>query len=240
MAKPLAAEAARTPIGLRRPARGLKETFLGVTRQNFGPQMLAGVTLLAIAIPEQLATSQLAGVPAFVAMIAFITATLVFVVVRIEPDRLGRCRLDDCAALRGRARASRAGLDAAVHGVGRGDGRHHRIAVLAVGLFKLGWIADFLSVPIVTGFLCGIGVIIIVHQLPSALGVPRVARALSSVSIPTSPARSRECVVDRDRARDTRGAGGGREGQRARAVGARGDRSSRSFSPLPSISCTTA
>jgi MFS superfamily sulfate permease-like transporter len=46
------------------------------------------------------------------------------------------------------------------------------LVVMAVGLMKLGWIADFLSLPIVTGFLCGIGVIIIVHQLPSALGVP--------------------------------------------------------------------
>jgi hypothetical protein len=55
-------EPGRTPIALRRPERGLKDTFLGVTRQNFGLQMLAGVTLLAIAIPEQLATSQLAGV----------------------------------------------------------------------------------------------------------------------------------------------------------------------------------
>src|ERR1700684_3350359 len=85
MATPRATEAARTPIGLRRPARGLRQTFLGVTRQNFGPQLLAGVTLLAIAIPEQLATSQLAGVPAFTALIAFITATIVFVFVGSNP-----------------------------------------------------------------------------------------------------------------------------------------------------------
>jgi MFS superfamily sulfate permease-like transporter len=45
------------------------------------------------------------------------------------------------------------------------------LVVLGVGLLRLGWIADFLSLPIVTGFLSGIGVIIIVHQLPSALGI---------------------------------------------------------------------
>ena len=45
------------------------------------------------------------------------------------------------------------------------------LAVMAVGLLRLGWIADFLSLPIVTGFLFGIGVIIVVHQLPSALGI---------------------------------------------------------------------
>lgn len=45
------------------------------------------------------------------------------------------------------------------------------LLLTAIGLFRLGWLADFLSVPIVTGFMCGIGVIIAVHQLPHALGV---------------------------------------------------------------------
>src|SRR5665811_917845 len=75
----------RTPIAQRRVARGLNETFLGLTRSNFSGQILAGVTLLAIAIPEQLATSQLAGVPAFTAMIAFITASLVFFFIGSNP-----------------------------------------------------------------------------------------------------------------------------------------------------------
>src|ERR1039457_7602100 len=79
------AELGRTPIGQRKPIRGLDQIFAGVTRENMPGQLLAGVTLLAIAIPEQLATSQLAGVPAFTAMIAFITATLVFVVVGSNP-----------------------------------------------------------------------------------------------------------------------------------------------------------
>ena len=172
MAKPRATEHARTPIGLRRPARGLSETFLGVTRQNLAGQMLAGVTLLAIAIPEQLATSQLAGVPAFVAMIAFITATLVFVVFGSNPIvSVGR-GLDDRAALCRRAGAVRAGLRRRSTWSSSPRRRSSPVSPSSsVGLFKLGWIADFLSVPIVTGFLCGIGVIIIVHQLPSALGV---------------------------------------------------------------------
>jgi len=42
---------------------GLSQIFIGLNRANFSGQLLAGITLLAIAIPEQLATSQLAGVP---------------------------------------------------------------------------------------------------------------------------------------------------------------------------------
>jgi SulP family sulfate permease len=46
------------------------------------------------------------------------------------------------------------------------------LIVMAIGLLKLGWLADFLSLPIVAGFMAGIGVIIITHQLPRVLGVP--------------------------------------------------------------------
>ena len=45
------------------------------------------------------------------------------------------------------------------------------VAVAAVWLFRLGWLAEFLSAPIITGFLAGIGVVIVVHQLPDLLGV---------------------------------------------------------------------
>jgi MFS superfamily sulfate permease-like transporter len=172
MAKPMTPNESRTPIGLRQPSRGFRDTFRGVTRANYAGQLLAGVTLLAIAIPEQLATSRLAGVPAFIAMIAFITATLVFVFVGSNPivsvgadstiAPLFAVVLIRLAPVSTTLYFELVATTAVVTG----------LAVLAVGLLKLGWIADFLSLPIVTGFLCGIGVIIVVHQLPSALGVP--------------------------------------------------------------------
>src|SRR5487761_2178102 len=75
----------RTPIAQRRDTHGIAHVFVGLTRADFPGQLLAGVTLLAIAIPEQLATSQLAGVPAFTAMIAFIAASLAFFFVGSNP-----------------------------------------------------------------------------------------------------------------------------------------------------------
>ena len=171
---------------MRRPARGIKQIFLGVTRANFAGQLLAGVTLLAIAIPEQLATSRLAGVPAYIALIAFITATLVFVVVGSNPIMsigadstiapLFAAVLIRLAPVSTTLYFELIAATAVVTG----------LVVMAIGLLRLGWIADFLSLPIVTGFLAGIGVIIIVHQLPSALGVSAggtsVIQRLSSLS----------------------------------------------------------
>ena len=51
-------------------------------------------------------------------------------------------------------------------------GRDRRRAWSAlIGVLRLGWIADFLSAPIITGFLCGVAVIIVVRQLPDFLGL---------------------------------------------------------------------
>jgi MFS superfamily sulfate permease-like transporter len=46
------------------------------------------------------------------------------------------------------------------------------LIVLLVGLLRLGWIAEFLSIPIITGFLAGVAVIIVAHQLPDLFGLP--------------------------------------------------------------------
>jgi MFS superfamily sulfate permease-like transporter len=160
-----------TPIGRRKAASGMGQLFAGLTKTNFPGQFLAGITLLAIAIPEQLATSQLAGVPAFTAMIAFIAATLVFFAIGSNPIvSIGAdstiAPLFAVALLRVAPASSPLYLElVAATAVIAG------LIVMLIGLLKLGWLADFLSLPIVVGFLSGIGVIIITHQLPRVLGV---------------------------------------------------------------------
>jgi len=160
-----------TPIGRRYVARGRGQFFAGLTKTSFPGQFLAGVTLLAIAIPEQLATSQLAGVPAFTAMIAFIAATLVFFAIGSNPIvSVGAdstiAPLFAVALLRVAPASSPLYLElVAATAIIAG------LIVTLIGLLKLGWLADFLSLPIVVGFLSGIGVIIITHQLPRVLGV---------------------------------------------------------------------
>jgi sulfate permease, SulP family len=143
----------------------------GLTRANMGGEILAGVTLLAIAIPEQLATSQLAGVPAFTALIAFIAAGVAFLVLGSNPilsvgadstiAPLFAVALVRLAAPNTSSYLSLLAATAVVTGV----------LVAAVGALRLGWLADFLSLPIVGGFMAGIGVIIVVHQLPRVFGV---------------------------------------------------------------------
>ena len=43
--------------------------------------------------------------------------------------------------------------------------------LVAVGLFRAGWLATLLSIPVTTGFLAGISIHIIVGELPTLLGI---------------------------------------------------------------------
>jgi MFS superfamily sulfate permease-like transporter len=140
-----------------------------------GADALAAVTLLAIAVPEQLATSRLAGMPPVSAFYAFIAGTLLFAVLGSNPQ-LSVGADSTIAPLFAVGIAHLASTDSAryidligILAVMTG------VIVVLVGLLRLGWIANFLSAPIITGFLAGVAVIIAVHQLPDLLGLPSVS-----------------------------------------------------------------
>ena len=144
----------------------------GYRRSWVAPDLIAAVTLLAIAVPEQLATSRLAGMPPIAGWYAFLAGTVLFVLLGSSPQM--SVGADSTIAplfavgIAGLAPGGSAqyvalvGILAVVVGV----------LVALVGLLRLGWIAEFLSAPIITGFLAGVAVIIVVHQLPDLFGLP--------------------------------------------------------------------
>src|SRR6202050_3736508 len=131
----------------------LAPSVRGYQRAWISTDVLAGITLLVIAVPEQVATSRLAGMPAATALWAFVAATVAFFF--FGSSRIVSVGADSTIApLFAAAVAHRAvsgspktialtSLTALVTGA----------IILLVGLLRLGWIADFLSVPIITGFL---------------------------------------------------------------------------------------
>lgn len=152
-------------------ARTLAPTLKGYRREWFGPDVIAAATLLVIAVPEQLATSRLAGMPPITGLYAFIAGSITFALLGMNPQvSVG-------------ADSTIAPLFAAGIGVfaSTGSARYvdligilavmAGVIVAAVWLLRLGWIAEFLSAPIITGFLAGIGIVIVVHQLPDLLGI---------------------------------------------------------------------
>lgn len=153
------------------PTPTLAPSLKGYRREWLAPDLIAAITLLVIAVPEQLATSRLAGMPPITGLYAFIAGSLVFALLGTSPR------------LSVGADSTTAPLFAAGIGVFAATGSTHYVdlvgilavmtgaIVAAVWLLRLGWVAEFLSEPIITGFLAGIGVVIVVHQLPDLLGV---------------------------------------------------------------------
>jgi high affinity sulfate transporter 1 len=144
----------------------------GYQRSWASPDLVAGLTLLAIALPEQLATSRLAGMPPITGFYAFIAGTLLFAFLGSNPQMsvgadstiapLFAAGVMTFAALGSPRYIELVSILAVMVG----------LIVMLVSILRLGWIAEFLSTPITTGFLSGVGVIIVVHQLPDFFGLP--------------------------------------------------------------------
>jgi MFS superfamily sulfate permease-like transporter len=148
------------------------ESIRQLPRSSYRVELIAGLTLLAIAIPEQLATAQLAEVPPFLALLAFLAATLVFATIGSNP--IMSIGADSsiaplfASAVVAVAAAGHAHYLSLVSGIAVLTG----LMIGVIGVARLGWVANFLSAPIVAGFMTGIGIVIIIHQLPHALGIP--------------------------------------------------------------------
>ena len=134
--------------------------------------VVAALTLLAIAVPEQLATARLAGMPPITGFYAFVAGSVMFALVGSNPQMsvgadstiapLFAVGIATVVPAISADYAALVGILAVMVGV----------VVALVGLLRLGWVADFLSAPIISGFLGGVAVIIVVHQLPDLLGLP--------------------------------------------------------------------
>ena len=149
----------------------LFQSFAGWRLSDLGPDVVAGLTLAAIAIPEQMATARLGGFAPQIGFLAIIAGALAF-------------------AAFGASRAMSVGADSTITPIFAGGlaaiaaaGSPHYAAAAAAlalmvgamlivgGVLRLGWIADLLSIPVTTGFLAGIAGHIVLSQAPALLGV---------------------------------------------------------------------
>ncbi len=146
-------------------------SLAGYTARSLPQDLIAGLTLAAIAIPEQMATARLGGFPAEIGFLAFIAGVLAFAAFganrfmsvgadsTITPIFAGGLLMWGAAGS-----ANYAGMAATLAlAVG--------IILIASSVLRLGWVADILSVPVMTGFLAGISIHIVASQLPGLLGV---------------------------------------------------------------------
>jgi len=177
---------AAPPAGDRRAWIVLRP-FAGWRPRDLGADVLAGLTLAAIAIPSQMATARLANLTPETGLLALIAAAIGFAIAgdsrRLSVGADSTIAPIFAGALAALAAAGPAHYASAAAALGVAVG----VILICAGALKLGFIADLLSIPVTTGFLIGVAGHILVLQAPVALGVEPghgslAAQALSLVA----------------------------------------------------------
>lgn len=149
----------------------MQKPLAGLGRRNVVRELTAGVTLLAIAIPLNIGYAQIAGLPPTAGLYALIVPTVIYALV-VSSRQLVASPDAAAAAL---VASSIGGLAAA------GSADYATLALaqailcgimfLLLAVFKLGFLANFLSKPILVGFVGGLALDILVSQIAKMLGV---------------------------------------------------------------------
>ena len=149
----------------------------GYQRSWLSRDIIAGVTLAAVAIPETMGYTSIAQTPVVTGLYTVIFPTLVFAL-------LGSSRL----LVVGADSATAAILAAGLAGLGIAGLQPNSaewlawtslVALVCGGLLvlaqaaKLGFLGDFLSASVLVGFLTGVGIQVFAGQIPDMLGIPK-------------------------------------------------------------------
>lgn len=180
--------------------RGVPVVLQRYDRRWLGTDVVAGVTLAAVAIPEVMGYTSIAGTPIATGLYTIIVPTIVFAL-------LGSSRLLVVGADSATAAILASGLAAlAIPGLVPQSAMWVAycglvalvtcVLLLVARVLRLGFIGDFLSASVLIGFLTGVGVQVLSGQLPDMLGIPKgsgnwleqqwhLITSLGSTSLPT-------------------------------------------------------
>ena len=176
--------------------RFVLSSFRGFQRSGIRSDALAGLTVWAVLVPESLAYATIAGVSPVVGLYAAVPALLLYAL-------LGSSRHMVVATM-----SATAALSASIVGVYAAAGTADYVSLTATlaivtgvlamlaGLLRFGFLASFISEPVLKGFIVGLALTIIAGQLPKLFGVEKaegnffqqiraVLRELGSTNLPT-------------------------------------------------------
>ena len=150
----------------------LLPSFAGFERDGIRPDLLAGLTVWAVLVPESLAYATIAGVPPVVGLYAALPGLLLYAL-------LGSSRHMVVATM-----SATAALSASIVAVYSTAGSARFVSLTAVlalvtgvlallaGVLRFGFLASFISGPVLKGFIVGLALTIAAGQLPKLFGVP--------------------------------------------------------------------
>jgi high affinity sulfate transporter 1 len=137
------------------------------------PDLVAGLTVWAVLVPESLAYATIAGVPPVVGLYAAVPSLVLYAV-------FGSSKQLVVGPM-----AATAALSASIVAAYAEAGSEHYTAIsvalaivtgaiaLAAGLLRLGFVAGFISDPVLKGFIIGLALTIIAGQVPKLFGIEK-------------------------------------------------------------------
>lgn len=158
-------------------SRLVPQSLRGYQRRWLTGDIIAGVTLAAVAIPETMGYTSIAQTPVVTGLYTVIFPTIVFAL-------LGSSRLLVVGADSATAAIMAAGLAGlGIAGLAPNSAEwlawSSLVALVCGGLLvlarllKLGFLGDFLSASVLIGFLTGVGIQVLTGQIPGMLGISK-------------------------------------------------------------------
>src|SRR5664279_4998633 len=135
--------------------------------------VVAGLTVWAVLVPEALAYATIAGVPPAVGLYAAVPSLVLYAAAG-SSRHLVVGPMSATAALSAASVAPFAGGDGTLYvALTAALAIVTGILGLLAGMLRLGFIASFISEPVLKGFIVGLALTILIGQVPKFLGVPK-------------------------------------------------------------------
>ncbi len=152
-------------------------------RRQLRPDLLAGGVVAALAVPQALGYAAIAGVPVVVGLYAVPVALIAYAVfgtsrqLVVGPVSTVSVMSGSLVAALHPADVAQAVLFTTAAALWAG------IVLIVAAQLRIGWVAEFLSKPIVTGFVLGLTLLVILGELPGLLGITvRVSDVLGRIT----------------------------------------------------------
>ena len=148
------------------------EWLSGYRQEWIGPDVIAGLTVAAVVIPKAMAYATIAGLPVQVGLYtAFLPMVIYALVGSSRPLSVSTTTTIAILTAAAFSRLTPAGDPSSLLTASATLTLMVGVILVLAGILRFGFVANFISEPVLIGFKAGIGLVIVVDQVPKLLGV---------------------------------------------------------------------
>lgn len=157
--------------------------LLEYRREWLGIDLVAGVSVAAVAVPTAIAYAQLIGFEPIVGLYAAILPLVAYALFGTSRQLMVNPDAATCAIFAATVLPLAAGDSDALRSLSMALAVLTGLVCIAAGIFRLGFLADFLAKPILVGYLNGVAISIFVGQVGKVVGFPMHSRGIIQMLI---------------------------------------------------------